>query len=161
MLKIWRYWSPPNQEDEKEAITINVDGREETAVPSPSSGSVVSGTCIREEDGIVPSCQSSQTIVKTDNSECDRCKILGQKIDELEEKVQHYEKIIEDVPIKTADQIISAETYSRETDQHVNNSTSPSGNEVVVDCECSISWPIMQRYSTAHIQIRKTIRSMV
>ena len=138
--------APPNQEDEKEAITINVDGREETAVPSSPSGPAIYGICIREEDGVVPSCQSSQTIVKTNNRECDRCKILGQKIDELEEKVQHYEKIIEDVPIKTADQIISAETCSRETDQHVNNLTSPSGNEVIVDCECSISWPKMQRY---------------
>ena len=132
--------SPPNQEAEKEAITIDVDGREETAVPLPSSEPVMSGTHTRE--GTVPSChtQSSQTIVKPENRECDRCKIHSQKIDELEEKVQHYERIIEDVSIKTADQIISAETYRRETDQHVNNSTS-SGNEVVIDCECSISWP--------------------
>jgi hypothetical protein len=137
---------PPNQEAEKEVITIDVDGREETAVPSPSSEPVMSGTHTRE--GNVPSChtQRSQTIVKPENRECDRCKIHGQKIDELEEKVQHYEKIIEDLPIKTADQIISAETYSRETNQHVNNPTSPSGNEVVMDCECSIPWPVMQRY---------------
>jgi hypothetical protein len=134
--------APPNQEAEKEAITIDVDGREETAaVLSPSSGPAIFGTCTREEDdGIVRSCQRSQTIVKTDNREYERCKILGQKIDELEEKVQHYERIIEDLPIKTADQIISAETYSRETDQHINNSTSLSGNEIVVDCECSIPW---------------------
>jgi hypothetical protein len=139
--------APPNQEAEKKAITIEVDGREETAVSSPSFGPVISGTCTREEDdSIVSSCQSSQTIVKTDNRECDRCKIRGQKIDELEEKVQHYEKIIEDLPIKTADQIISAETYSRETDQHVSNRIFLSRNEVVIDCECSISWPIMQRY---------------
>ena len=137
--------SPPNQEAEKEVITIDVDGREEIALPLPSSGPAISGTCIREEDGVVPSCENLQTIVKTENRECDRCKILGQKIDELEEKVEHYEKIIEGVPIKTADQIISAETYIRETDQHVNNSTSPSRNEVVIDCECSLSWPIMQR----------------
>ena len=60
--------------------------------------------------------------------------------------MQHYEKIIEDVSIKTADQIISAETHSIETGHHVNNSTSPSRNEVIIDFECSISWPIMQRY---------------
>jgi hypothetical protein len=44
-------------------------------------------------------------------------------------------------------QEIQKHNYNRETDQHANNSTiSSSGNEIVVDCECSISWPIMQRY---------------
>jgi hypothetical protein len=132
--------SPPNQEAKIKEIIVDVDGREETAaVPSPSSEPGMSETHRRE--GTVPSChmQSSQTVIKSENMECDRCKIL-------EEKVQNYEKIIEDIPIKTADQIISAETYSRETDQHVNNSTSSSRIEVVIDCECSISWPIMQRY---------------
>jgi hypothetical protein len=131
---------PPNQEHEKEEIMIDNDGREETTVLTPSSEN-----CTREEDeDTVPTC--TQTIVKTDNRECDRCKILGQKLDELEEKVQHYENIIEETPIKTADQIIITATSNRETDQHANNSTISSGNELVVDCECSISWPTMQRY---------------
>ena len=42
-------------EAEKEAITIDVDGREETAVPLPSSEPVMSGTHTRE--GTVPSCR--------------------------------------------------------------------------------------------------------
>ena len=41
-------------EAEKEAITIDVDGREETAVPLPSSEPVMSGTCILQEKVLSP-----------------------------------------------------------------------------------------------------------